>query len=195
MTPMLFDIGGGELLAIVLLAVLLFGPDKVPDLVKKAGRIIAYLRGIANSATDTLKTQLGPEFADMTPADLQPKRLLERTVLGGVKADIDGIKAQVDDLKKDLVSQLDPITSDLNATAASARSEIDDLKESLRSAGLKDLPLKDFAASLDHRAATTSAVANPAPADAVPPAATVSADQAPDVVVPAEPDATVSQAA
>lgn len=134
MTPMLFDIGAGELVAIVLIAVLLFGPDKVPDLVKKAGRIIAYLRQVANAATDTLKSQLGPEFADMTPADLQPRRLLERTILRDVKADLDGIKAQVDGLKQDLMGTIDPVTSDLNATMASARSGLAGIETALNDA-------------------------------------------------------------
>ena len=131
---MIFDVGGGEFLAIIVIAVVLFGPDKVPELVKKASRVIAYLRGIANSATDTLKSQLGPEFADMTAADLQPKRLLERTLLRDVQADLDGIKAQVDSLKEELTGQFDPINADLQASVATARTGLSGLEAAINGA-------------------------------------------------------------
>jgi len=127
MTPMLFDVGGGELLVIILIAVILFGPDKMPDLIKKTGRIVTYLRGIANSATDTLKAQLGPEYDDLTPADLNPRRLLERTVLKEVQADLDAIKAQVDGLKTDLT----PATDSVAETLATARTGLAGIGRSL----------------------------------------------------------------
>jgi len=156
MTPMLFDIGAGELMAIVLLAVVLFGPEKVPDLVKKTARVVKYLRDVANEATDTLKTQLGPEFADLTPADLNPKRLLERTVLKDAKADLEEIKAQVTGLTKDLEGQITPVKGDVDATLARARQglagigrSLDDATSSLQqavdSAGSADLPAQDAA--------------------------------------------------
>ena len=175
MIPMIFDIGAGELLAIVIIAVVLFGPDKVPEMAHKAGRIIAYLRGIANSATDTLKSQLGPEFADLTPADLQPRRLLERTILRDVQADLDGIKSQVEGLKNDLIGQLDPVKADLNASMASARSGLSGIEAALNDATVslnravqatEQTPTSSDADATD---ATPDAVASPEPvAEATP---------------------------
>ena len=132
MTPMLFSIGAGELVVIVVLAVILFGPEKVPDLVKKTARVVLYLRNIANSATDTLKEQLGPEYADLTPADLHPRRLLERTVLKEVQADLDAIKAQVDGLKTDLTTS-DTFDSARQSLAGIGRS-LEDATHSLQQA-------------------------------------------------------------
>ena len=141
MTPMLFDVGAGELLVIIVLAVVLFGPEKLPDLIKKAARVINYLRGVANSATDTLKTQLGPEFADLTPADLNPRRLLERTVLKDVQADLDAIKAQVTGLKTDLDGTVASATGSVTETLDTARAglvgigrSLDDATSSLQQA-------------------------------------------------------------
>ena len=137
MTPMLFSIGAGELVVIVVLAVILFGPEKVPDLVKKTARVVVYLRGVANSATDTLKEQLGPEYADLTPADLHPRRLLERTVLKEVQADLDAIKAQVDGLKTDLTPLGDSTTDTLETARQSLTGigrSLDDATSSLQQA-------------------------------------------------------------
>ena len=131
MTPMLFDVGAGELLVIVLLAVVLFGPEKLPDLIKKTARVIKYLRDVANSATDTLKTQLGPEFADLTPADLNPKRLLERTVLKDVQADLDAIKAQVTGLKTDLDGTMTSAKGSVTETLDTARASLAGIGRSL----------------------------------------------------------------
>jgi len=131
MTPMIFDVGGGELLAIIVIAVILFGPERVPDLAKKAGRIIAYLRDVANSATDTIKTQLGPEFDDLTPADLNPKRLLERTILKDVQADLDSIKNQVSGLKQDLEGTVLPVKSGIDVSLANAKTSLAGIERSL----------------------------------------------------------------
>jgi len=128
---MFLDIGAGELLVIVILAVLLFGPEKLPDLIKKAARVVVYLRGVANSATDTLKEQLGPEFSDLTPADLNPKRLLERTVLKEVQADLDAIKAQVDGLKVDLDTTVSSTKGSVTETLTTARQSLAGIGRSL----------------------------------------------------------------
>jgi sec-independent protein translocase protein TatB len=99
---MFLDIGAGELLVLVVLAVLLFGPEKVPEIARKAARVVKFLRGVANQATDKLKDELGPEYADLTPADLHPKRFLQRTLLSDMQADLDEVQADLDGVKAEL---------------------------------------------------------------------------------------------
>ena len=120
MTPMLFDIGASEFLVIILLAVILFGPEKIPELAKKAARLFRYLRTVANSATDSLKSELGPEYADLTVADLHPKRLLQRTL-----GDLDDLQVQVatsgqqlKDALGDLGEAKQPLIADSEQTAS-----------------------------------------------------------------------------
>ena len=43
----MFGIDGVELVLIVVLAILLFGPDKMPEYSRKAARIFVYLRNVA----------------------------------------------------------------------------------------------------------------------------------------------------
>jgi sec-independent protein translocase protein TatB len=75
---MLLDIGSGEFLVLLVLAAILIGPDKLPELARKLARVVNFLRGVANDTTGALRAELGPEFADLSPRDLQPTNLLNR---------------------------------------------------------------------------------------------------------------------
>jgi len=124
---MLLDIGAGELLAMAVLAALLFGPEKLPDLAKKAGRVLGFLRGIANTATDQIKTELGPEFADLKVEDLKPANLVTKIIpgdtsseLASMRAELDSLRASLLDLKKDTSTQVSVLADQVDETASLA---------------------------------------------------------------------------
>jgi len=104
-----FGIGAPELLALIILAILMFGPEKVPEFAKKAARIYAYLRDVANNAQTQLRTELGPEYADLELADLNPKTFVKKhlsaelAMIEDAKAELksaaDEVKAGADELK------------------------------------------------------------------------------------------------
>jgi sec-independent protein translocase protein TatB len=73
-----FGIGFPELIVIAFLAVLVFGPDKLPDLARQAGRFVRQLRSFANNARDELRSELGPEYADLELTDLDPRALVRK---------------------------------------------------------------------------------------------------------------------
>lgn len=73
------DISFPEIFVLVILAVIIFGPNKLPDLARKAARVLRYVRGIANDARGQLAEQLGPDFADL--ASVNP-RAIGRSLLG-----------------------------------------------------------------------------------------------------------------
>jgi len=54
----LFDIGGTELLLVVLLAVFILGPERLAVTARKAGKIIREIKAYFNSLTDELKVEL-----------------------------------------------------------------------------------------------------------------------------------------
>lgn len=113
----MFDIGAGEIMALIVLAVIMFGPDKIPGFARKAARVVRYLRGVANQATDQLKSELGPEYADLTLNDLNPKTFLQKHLLNDVQDDLDDIKAELTGVKQDLASTASGI-EDLASSAA-----------------------------------------------------------------------------
>lgn len=76
----MFDIGLGELAVIALLAVIVLGPDKLPEFAAQAGRFVRRMRGYAVAARDDLRKELGPEYADLELRDLDPRNLVRKTI-------------------------------------------------------------------------------------------------------------------
>jgi sec-independent protein translocase protein TatB len=83
------DIGFGELMVIALIAVLVFGPDKLPVLAKQAGALARKARDFANSARDELRSELGEEYADLELRDLDPRTIVRKHIIEAMEADDD----------------------------------------------------------------------------------------------------------
>ncbi len=77
----MFGMGLQELAVIAFVAVIVFGPDKLPDLARQAGRFVRSLRNFANSARDELRNELGPEFSDLELADLDPRAIVRKQII------------------------------------------------------------------------------------------------------------------
>ena len=77
----MFGVGLQELVLIAFVAVLVFGPDRLPDLAKQAGRMARQVRGFANAARDELRSELGPDYADLQLRDLDPRVLVRKHIM------------------------------------------------------------------------------------------------------------------
>lgn len=77
----MFGVGLGELAVIALIAVLVFGPDKIPELAKQAGGMLRKARDFANSARDELRTELGPNYSDLELRDLDPRAIVRKHIV------------------------------------------------------------------------------------------------------------------
>lgn len=82
----MFDVGFGEFLLLGVLALVIFG-DKLPSVAQQAGRALRQLRTMANSAKRDLQEGLGPEFANFDPADLHPRRFVQKHLLSDIDDD------------------------------------------------------------------------------------------------------------
>ena len=56
----MFGVGIPELMVIAVVAVVVFGPDRLPEYARQAGRLVRQFRDLANSAQDQLREELGP---------------------------------------------------------------------------------------------------------------------------------------
>src|SRR5690349_6085718 len=77
----MFGVGLPELAVIAFIAVLVFGPDKLPDFARQAGRFARQLKTFANQARDELREELGPEYADLDLSDLDPRTIVRKHIV------------------------------------------------------------------------------------------------------------------
>ena len=84
----MFGISFPELMIIAFVAVVMFGPERMPELAKSAARLIKNLRQMAAKTQDDLRRELGPEFADLRLTDLNPRTAIRRHVLDGIDLDL-----------------------------------------------------------------------------------------------------------
>ncbi len=75
------DVGFLELAVIALVAMFVFGPDKLPELAKQAAGLVRKAREFANNARDQLRTELGPEYADLELRDLDPRSIVRKHII------------------------------------------------------------------------------------------------------------------
>ncbi|MEV4017008.1 sec-independent translocase [Nonomuraea angiospora] len=83
----MFGLGWMEIGALIVIALLVFGPDKLPQAASQAGKTLRNLRRMANNARDDLRSGLGPEFANFDPADLNPRNFVRKHLLDDLEDD------------------------------------------------------------------------------------------------------------
>lgn len=113
------DFNAAEIVVLAVLAVIIFGPEKLPELARKTARVINYVRGIANDARGQLREQLGPEFDDIHLSDLNPRTLGTKLLGEEAARDI----AEVGRTASTAASDLSDVVSDPASHAASAATE------------------------------------------------------------------------
>jgi len=108
-----FGIGFAELAVIAFVAILVFGPDRLPELARQAAHLVRRGRVLANNARDELRRELGPDYADLELTDLNPRRMVTRHIQDAL-ADIEAEEAAAKAPKPLLGGELPPY--DLDAT-------------------------------------------------------------------------------
>ena len=116
------DIGPLELVTIVVLAVLVFGPDKLPKVIQDVSRTIRKIREFSDSAKQDIRDELGPEFKDFEFEDLNPKTFIRKQLDSdelGLKEIRNGF-----DLKKEMADVSDAVhtVGELEDSGSSSRS-------------------------------------------------------------------------
>lgn len=74
----MLDLSLPKLLVLAVIALVIFGPAKLPTIASQVGRALRDLRKIAEGAKNDLREGLGPEFAGFDIEDLNPKRLVHK---------------------------------------------------------------------------------------------------------------------
>lgn len=127
------DIGPLELVTLIVLAVLVFGPDKLPKLIQDVTRTIRKIREFSESAKQDIRQELGPEFKDFEFEDLNPKTFIRKQLDNeelGLKEIRNGF-----DLKKEMAEVTDAVhgreaeSSSASSSAGSSGGAVDMTKK------------------------------------------------------------------
>lgn len=84
----MFGISLPEMMIIAFVAIVMFGPERMPELARGAARLLKNLRTLASKTQEDLRRELGPEFADLRLTDLDPRQAIRRHVLDGLDLDM-----------------------------------------------------------------------------------------------------------
>jgi sec-independent protein translocase protein TatB len=84
------NLGWLEIGMLLVVALLVFGPDKLPAVARDAARMLRELRKMAQGARTQLKSELGPEFADFDFDSLNPRAFVRKHLLEDIE-EVDGL--------------------------------------------------------------------------------------------------------
>jgi sec-independent protein translocase protein TatB len=77
----MFDIGLPELMVLALIAIFVFGPDRLPDVARQAAKVLRSARTTIAAAKAQVTNELGPEYANLDLRDLNPRTLVQKHLL------------------------------------------------------------------------------------------------------------------
>ncbi|HCA88029.1 MAG TPA: Sec-independent protein translocase TatB [Streptomyces sp.] len=133
------DIGALEIVALVILAVLVFGPDKLPKVIQDTSRFIRKIRDFSDSAKADIRSELGPDFKDFDFEDLNPKTFVRKQL--AENEDLKDIRNGFD-LRKEMSDVTDAVHGrggDPSGGGSASGSKISFEKSSGSSSGGSDL--------------------------------------------------------
>jgi sec-independent protein translocase protein TatB len=83
----LFDLSFTKLIVLAVIALVIFGPDRLPGMAAQAGRALRELRRLADGARSELQESLGPEFSQFDITDLNPKQFVRKHLMDELTGD------------------------------------------------------------------------------------------------------------
>jgi len=114
--PMFIDINAPEFLILLVLAIVLFGPEKLPELARKAAHLVRYVRSMAGTAQEQLSKELGPGFENLDFRDLNPKAFVKKhlledvePIMADVKRELNGVKTTINGDSDDVAEAIDGV--------------------------------------------------------------------------------------
>lgn len=77
----MLDLSFDKVLIILVLAVFLIGPERLPHYAQQLARLAKNLRGLANGARDRMREEMGEEFDEVDWTKLDPRQYDPRRII------------------------------------------------------------------------------------------------------------------
>ncbi|HLS01787.1 MAG TPA: twin-arginine translocase TatA/TatE family subunit [Beutenbergiaceae bacterium] len=81
------NFSGGEILIILFIALVLIGPERLPQYAEHVARFVKTLRQMMAGAKSTLKEELGDDYAELAkydPRQYDPRRIVREALIDDV---------------------------------------------------------------------------------------------------------------
>ena len=119
----MFNVGIGEVFVIVLVCLVVFGPERLPEMARQAGRLLGKLRLTTQNALDQLKDEA--ELSDLNLPDLRVGSLREQA--RDYVRELMDIEGQMEELRKatDEAGEDPPVSKDIPFTADVGQPPVD----------------------------------------------------------------------
>jgi len=76
-----FDINPGELVILLIVAIVVIGPERLPKYAAELGRLVREVRTFARNAREQVRSEMGEEFDDVDWQALDPRRYDPRRIV------------------------------------------------------------------------------------------------------------------
>ena len=83
LTPkgLMFGLSAEKLLVILVIAVFIIGPQRLPEYAAKLRKLVRSVRSYADAAKERVSTELGPDFDDLEWKKLDPRQYDPRRII------------------------------------------------------------------------------------------------------------------
>ena len=107
----MIGISGPEFLVIILVAVIVVGPQRLPEYARKLTQAVRRLRVFLDDAKEQIAEEVGPEMADLNLSDLDPRNYDPRKIVR------DALGEDLDAIRKDLANPFQSVAKTAKETA------------------------------------------------------------------------------
>jgi sec-independent protein translocase protein TatB len=116
------NIGGWELIVIILVGLFIFGPDKLPKAIGDGMRLLRQVREMARNATGDLSRELGTtvELEDLNPKTFLRKHLLSEEDEQAIRKPFQDLVGEARGLADNVKADAQSIADNVKATPAAA---------------------------------------------------------------------------
>ena len=84
----MFGINGGELIVLLLVALVVLGPERLPQYAEQLAHLVRSARRFAKGAQAQMREELGPEFDDIDWQKLDPRQYDPRRIVRDALSDV-----------------------------------------------------------------------------------------------------------
>lgn len=142
-----FGINGSEFLVIILVAVIVVGPQRLPEYTRKLTQMVRQLRVFLDNARSQIAEEVGPEMADLDLSSLDPRQYDPRKIVR------DALGEDIDAIREDLTHPFRSVGSAAKEASDAAAQAVNDVVKKDRATSLS----KQIEAKRDERLAENDA--------------------------------------